>query len=504
MPKKKKVVLSLGDFNKQGGGGGGFDALPTGPSGMPREEYGGRGGRGGFGDRDGGRGGGGRYGDDEPPSRADSADRWRSGGSGGGSGFRSGGGGGGGGFGDRGGGGFGRDRDDRGGRFGDRDFGGGGFSRPSEADQRRGFSGGDRFSGGNDGRSGYKPLRLKKKGEVMSFDEPETKKKEEVKPKPKPERKQRNCEVPVDVIVPISQKQSKLDKLIAEGESVNVKVLAKDIAKLSLDEEKQGELCEVLAKSVNLERIKLAEAVNTLTEKVPETAAAVVTQLLQVLLKKKKEKKLLKMVSKSKLDVLDIIAKGLEGDKLQEFLAEKELLCLVPVADVSTDVTKKLEAEGAASVDAVLKLVNDEIDVQLSAASVVPAVSKYLFSQVFKGDTIDTDVIKTFVPLLNRCLNVPKPDFEAHKDVLFAAQKKWDKSNYSGNIKDIFISLHENELLTHEAFNLWKEDTKSKTKGKMKALLKVNSWIESITPIPVSEFDEDEGDEEEEEEYDGY
>jgi len=298
-------------------------------------------------------------------------------------------------------------------------------------------------------------------------------------------------EPPKNVVV----KKTKLMRAMDDKESVTLKILTQGMAKLELTTENRETLAETLAKSIFVKSLTLADLVKAVTEKKSsEEAALVITEVLQFLKSKKNEKTLKTIVENSKLDLMPIIAAGLDGEALTDLLTSKDLLCLAPVPDLSKDLSKMLkDGKGDAEV---LATINSNFDSKQSAASLAPALTEFVLGKVLKDpSTPDVSAIKDHADLLKRALCEPKPDLEAMKGSLLLATAKWAAAKQvKGVIKTIFQALHEHVGIAPEAFEAWRKDG-SKTPGKMKALLQCNSWVESILPKPEQEEDEgDEGD----------
>jgi hypothetical protein len=297
-----------------------------------------------------------------------------------------------------------------------------------------------------------------------------------------------------------SDTKSKLVKTIEDKESVADKVLKKDIAKYIKSEEDRAELIDCLAKSVFVKVLMLADMVATLQEKVPEEVSPIVVGVLQFLKDKKGEVLLNKILVHSKLDVVAVIADKLEDEALDAFLIEKDLLCLKPVPDLSVDIKKALSA-GSTPTD-VLKLINDKIDDKLSAAVMASAVADALGAAIFKATPPAIELIKEWSPLLKRVLCTVKEDVAAQVEALIALQTAWNTAKLpKAVIKPIFEAMHEHVGIGHEGFTAWKVDTSKVSPGKMKALLQVNSWVESIVPVVAVEGEEDEEEESDLEDY---
>jgi hypothetical protein len=165
------------------------------------------------------------------------------------------------------------------------------------------------------------------------------------------------------------------------------------------------------------------------------------------------------------------------------------LMVLKPIPDLSSFF------EEGKSPEEILKYINEKTDKNVCISELTPICAKEGASQVFADKSnANVGVIDNFAELLVRVMCRPD-DFDAQKSFLFAMQEAWfNAGKPKGLIKELFIKMYDNGVVAVEAFNMWKEDSKNKTKGKMPALLQTNSWIEEIQPIE-HEGDEDEGDE---------
>jgi len=207
------------------------------------------------------------------------------------------------------------------------------------------------------------------------------------------------------------------------------------------------------------------------------------------------------MVEHSKLNILNVIAKGLANDALQKVLTDSSLLCLLPVSDLDLHVTKSLN-EGKLSPDAVLEYINKNTEAKQNIASLGGVIGAKIGQLIFKDPaTPDLEAISQYSKLLKRAVSQPKIDARGMTAVLYALQKAWADANMpKGTLKPVFEKLFQAKLITWEGFDAWREDRENKTPQKPKALVQVNSFLDSIKPKEVEEEDEgdDEGDEEEE------
>ena len=115
---------------------------------------------------------------------------------------------------------------------------------------------------------------------------------------------------------------------------------------------------------------------------VADQAGSLVIGVLLFLKNKKGEAVLKKMVKKSKLDFMPVICPDMDEEAFTAFLTEKDLLCMVPVPDLSSDIGKMLSDGG--DVAAVLAKVNESIAPELSAASLADVLADQLMLRVFK------------------------------------------------------------------------------------------------------------------------
>lgn len=324
--------------------------------------------------------------------------------------------------------------------------------------------------------------------------------KKEEKPQDGPVRR-------VEVAVPknktIKKKKTKLEKALDEEESVTVKMLTKELAKLELTEETREQLIETLTKSLCLKTLTLADMIKTLQEKKSDDVAVVLLAVLKLFKSKKGDKVLKATVDKSEVDVLEIIASGKENEALTKWLTAEELLAIAPVPDLSKDIVKLLQ--GGKSQADVLAVINKEFTAKQSAVSLAKAVVDHVLSKVFaEPKQPNFGAIEAHLQLLKRVLCEPKVDTDGLKNTLKQAQAHWAKNGSTkGVILALFQALNKAELAPYDALQAWRED-REKTTGKMKALLQVNSWCDTLKPIVHEEDEGDESDDESEAEDDGF
>jgi hypothetical protein len=205
------------------------------------------------------------------------------------------------------------------------------------------------------------------------------------------------------------------------------------------------------------------------------------------------------MVEHSKLDILKVIADGLSPTQLEKLLTDSSLLCLKPVSALDEHVTKLL-SEGKQSPDEVLEYITKNTESKQNVSSLGAAVGSRLGKTIFADvNKPDLEAIPQFAKLIRRTVSQPKVDARGMMAFLYAIQKSWsDASMPKGALKPVFEKLYESKLITWEGFDSWREDRENKTPNKPKALVQVNSFLDTIKPKEVEEEDEgdDEGDEE--------
>ena len=57
----------------------------------------------------------------------------------------------------------------------------------------------------------------------------------------------------------------------------------------------------------------------------------------------------------------------------------------------------------------------------------------------------------------------------------------------------LFTLLHDRGIVEVDVFRTWKEDDDDQTEGKIKALFKVNQWLQEIIANADAEDDDEEG-----------
>jgi len=221
-------------------------------------------------------------------------------------------------------------------------------------------------------------------------------------------------------------------------------------------------------------------------------------------------------LAKATLTYLTDIA-DMNSHELSDKLRAKDLACLTPTSDVATVVGDAIKKDPSISGGKLLDLVKATggVDEKTNLSALVPLLFEEMLHRLLglrEGDAkaagsagqLDTAILDDFAPLLIRTLSEqPAAEVKA----IYIVQNKVDPQN----IKDVFKQLHEREVISTSAFVAWREDTTKMTKDEQKrktaALLKVNSWLESVEAQrrqAEMEANEDgtpaEGEEEEEEE----
>jgi hypothetical protein len=295
--------------------------------------------------------------------------------------------------------------------------------------------------------------------------------------------------------------KSTLERAIEDKQVVTVDDLTEGLENLKLTADNRSSFSEVIAKSIFLNKVTLKEAVDSLNDKLPADAPAAVIGILQFLKSKKGEEAVLAIISHSKLNILDVIAKGLSSDALEKFLSESSLLCLMPVSALDLHVAKSLN-EGKLSPDAVMEYINKNTEAKQNISSLGGVVGARIGQLIFQDAAkLDLEVLTQFTKLLRRVVSQPKNDPRAMAAVLYDIQKAWsDAKMPKGTLKPVFEKLFQTKLIAWEGFDSWREDRENKTPNKPKALVQVNSFLDSIKPKEVEDEDEgdDEGDDEEE------
>lgn len=295
-------------------------------------------------------------------------------------------------------------------------------------------------------------------------------------------------------------KSSRLDRALKEKDTVSKDDLSEGLGKLKLSKESKSQLSLVLSKSVISKTLSLQDMVSTLQNAVPDSTADVVLEALKSLKKKYSDQELVKLVETSGLDMLGVLAAGKKGNALEAFLKEHQLLFLMPVSELTLHIVKLL-ADPSSSLDAVLAHINKEIDITQSAAFLSSAVGAAMAAAVFiSPEKPDLESLSKYSNVIKRVTAQPAINAQAQASILFSLQHAWsDAKMPKGVLKSLFEKLHKNGIIVWEGFDSWKEDRANKTANKPKALVQVNSFLESIKPKELEEGD-DEGDEEEAEE----
>jgi hypothetical protein len=333
--------------------------------------------------------------------------------------------------------------------------------------------------------------------------------KEEPAKKPLVDRNAPEREVAAELVqgdvVAVEDLVSGLQKAITAFSSVDLATLTDGLAKLEIEEGEEDSLTNMLAKSIFTDKISLAEVITALqAHRSEKELPGLLIKVMVGTKDKKGERPLVEAVRAMDTDVLGIIAPGLEGDKLDTFLEKNGLLCIKPIpvdsllSWVEDALGKKTSAKD------ILSHVNKQVDAKISVVDLAPVVAKHTMAIVYADASKPAlGALDEYAQLLVRVLNSP-PDLDAQRTFLFAVQKAWYEAGKGKGkeAKEMMIKIFDLKICAVEAFVMWKEDTKDSTPGKMKLLLKVNSWLETVLPKPVEE-DYDEGDDSEFDDGDG-
>lgn len=475
------------------------DDLPTAPSG--RDD-------GGFRGRGGGRdrwGAGGRGRRDDPPSRADESNSWRSvRGTGGG-------GGGGGRWGNSGGGGGSRWRGSQDSRSQDSRFDSrwGGQTQDTRPAYLR-----NRFHRGNDPIAASRSKEWEKNEQEAR----EAKKKEEEEKKAaaaakkEAERlakhKQRastysdNLKV---AAVRYKNKKSPLEIAVEDATSLRADGLEESLQRLNFRKTPANQAANVLANALIDKKFTFHDFSQGVQAHVPQAKASTLCIAVFKALHRKGVAKYEKVVERVETQtLLDLVNPGgLDEAAMDKFLAENELIFLKPVADISAEVHAELK-NGSSAAD-ILAMIDSKINPLQTPTNLLPIVIGHLMPSVFESkEAVCLDGLPEFAPVLIRC----RSELSHEANILFSIQRIWFKAGaHSGaHIRSVFQKLHELEVVSYEGLSTWKDDrsARSKTRGKAAALFGVAGWIQDIAPVEEEDEEGDEGDEGDEEELDEY
>ena len=292
--------------------------------------------------------------------------------------------------------------------------------------------------------------------------------------------------------------KSGLERALEDKSPVTVDDLAEGLANLKLTADNRSQFSEVVAKSLFLNKLTLKEGVEVLEEKLPSDAPAAVIGILQFLKTKKGDAAVLDMVEHSKVNILDVIAKGLSRDALQKFLTDSSLLCLMPASDLDKYVTKSL-TEGKLAPDAILDYINKNSDSKQNISSLGGAIGARMGQLIFQDPAKPNfEVVTQYSKLLQRAVCKPQNQTRGMTAVLYALQKSCGDAKFpKGALKSLFEKLYEAKLITWEGFDAWREDRETKTSNKTTALVQVTAFFDTIKPKEEEDEGDDEGDEEE-------
>jgi hypothetical protein len=203
---------------------------------------------------------------------------------------------------------------------------------------------------------------------------------------------------------------------------------------------------------------------------------------------------------------------------------EKELLAdTVFVGEEKNDTVAQLAPKTAAKVDAKIKAENApkvDLDAMVSAlvtgsargeelvgeakklfteAGGAKPAPEALFRAVIEQEGLDKEVgwaeDDTFGVLLGAII-AAKPVKE-QLPVLFTIQGIWmEKGAEKGVLEAVFMKLYDEDIVEHEVFDAWKEDTEDETDGKMKAIFELNAWLNWLETASDDDSSDEDSDEE--------
>jgi len=169
-------------------------------------------------------------------------------------------------------------------------------------------------------------------------------------------------------------------------------------------------------------------------------------------------------------------------------------------ADVGSLVTEALDENK--NPDEILSIIKQNIDSKVDSSFLAPMVAAHVMKLVFADKKGKLNLLEENTKLLTFL----KTD-ESQIDMIVAAHDAWfDAGGDRGLIQNVFAKLLELNIVDKRAFLAWRDDEKSKkARGKKRALIQVNVWLDEIektlqTPLKQEENEEEEDEEEEEEE----
>jgi len=192
---------------------------------------------------------------------------------------------------------------------------------------------------------------------------------------------------------------------------------------------------------------------------------------------------------------------------VKDFLADKDLLCLLPTPDLTVSVMSLLEA-GKSEAD-VLAHINGSVDEKVKVPYLLTPVATYVLNKGGKDKKFNMDVLTNFSSLLHRLV---ANDSVCELKFIYLIQNTLEKDV----VKSVFQRVHADKLVSSESFILWKDDlpditikgNKESLTKKRSILSKVFTWLEELQnqiriaiegPPPAE--GEEEVEEEEEDEY---
>jgi len=312
-------------------------------------------------------------------------------------------------------------------------------------------------------------------------------------------------------VIPVEETKNVLEIALQDQKTVDIKQLTQGLGKLQLDAAKRSDLANVLAKSLIDKTVALLSMISTLEEEREEDeVSGIVIEVLQSFKQKKGENSLLALVKDK--NILAVIASKKVGKQLDTFLTEKDLVCLIPVPDLTDDVSKFL-SEGKPP-NEILSFLQSKVDSKLNLSKLaLPVLSHVLKEMEVETKAPKLDAIDKYVDLLKRVVG---NDRETEVKMIYTVLNATERDV----LKSVFAKLCVLKICSVESFLDWRDDTKlskesKETQQKKKAVLvKVNDWLSEIETAlkkeqegedhPDGEASDDEGVEDEEEEEDEF
>jgi len=235
-----------------------------------------------------------------------------------------------------------------------------------------------------------------------------------------------------------------------------------------------------LARSISAsdDKLSLKSLVGILQKQRAKDCADLLTETLVAVKEKKGERTIRDLTFESKVDVIPIIAPGIDDKQLDDVLKSKGLFALKPLPNLSSTAQSLLAKQDEKGV---LQFIKDSLGDDASVSYLTPHVGAAFGLAVFPNkESTKLENVNIWGDLLRR---VVQSDNVAQAQLLSACHGAWNSGvKTKDSIVSLWTQLRSSKIVTTEGFLAWKENSKDKIPGKNQALLKLNDWFESLTP----------------------